>query len=81
MKKLALSLFGLCSLIAVGISSADYISAQTTPQYQEQSQPAPCPNDTCYNLPCNQAPCTPVCNTDTVCAPAPCAPAPCAPGC
>lgn len=94
MKKLALSLLGLGSLLAVSVSAANYTPTQSEPQYQEQCQPAPCYTDTCYNLPCNapvnntaqsQEPCTPCnpapCAPDTVCNPAPCAPAPCYTGC
>ncbi|MCH5226678.1 MAG: hypothetical protein J1F16_02495 [Muribaculaceae bacterium] len=68
MKKLALFLFGLCSLAAVSMS-AGINSAQSDPTWQ-----APCTPDTiCAPAPCYPAPCAP----DTVCAPAPCTPAPC----
>lgn len=90
MKKLALSLLGIGSLLAVSVSAANYSPAQPEPQYQEQCQPATnCYSDTCYNLPCNvpvnqtaqtPVPCTPApCAPDTVCNPAPCNPAPCNP--
>lgn len=74
MKKLALFLFGVCSLGAVSFSALADTSSQTTePVCTEQYVPVPCTNDTV----CNQVPCV----GDTVCAPVPCAPAPCAPGC
>ena len=69
MKKLGLFLLGLGSLAAISVSASNYSSPQQEPQYQEQTQPAPCYNDTCTQLPCNVP--------DTVCAP--CAPAPCTP--
>lgn len=79
MKKLALFLFGLGSLIAVSTSSfANTGSGE--PQYQDPCTPcapAPCPADTvCNPAPCNPAPCNPA-----PCNPAPCNPAPCNTGC
>lgn len=86
MKKLALLLVGLGSFFAVSLSTSNYASAQSEPQYQEQCAPVAVTDTVCNQLPCNvPANCTtPVtCSPDTVCAPAPaCAPAPvCAPGC
>lgn len=86
MKKLALLLLGIGSLMAVNIYAEDK-TPQPEPSGQEYCQPTNCYTDTCTQLPCtvpvnnsqtdNQLPCAPVpCNTDTVCNPAPCAPAP-----
>lgn len=83
MKKLALLLCGLGSLIAVSVNATNYASPQQEPQNQEQCIAIPCNTDTvCNQLPCtqpvSQQPCTPApCNPDTVCNPAPCNPAPC----
>lgn len=84
MKKLALFLFGLGTLMAVSINAANISSSgDPVPQCQETTQATNCYSDTCVNVPCNQVvPCnTAPCTTDTVCNPAPCAPAPCNVGC
>lgn len=71
MKKVALFLFGICALMAVGVNAANLSDDNSGQQNVE------------CTVPCNQTPCAPdtICNpvpcaTDTVCAPAPCTPAP-----
>lgn len=70
MKKIALFLFGLGSLLAVSINAANISDTQQAQAYPQVEQ--------CVPAPCNQTvPCTPVCtpapcNPDSTCAPAPC---------
>lgn len=75
MKKLALLLCGLGSLVAVNASAMTYASPQNEPQYQEQCVPAPCVTDTvCNQVPCNvpaNVPCNQTGNVQN-CTPAPC---------
>ena len=80
MKKTALFLFGLGSMIALSVSAANITpSQQQEPQYQEQCVPAV----NCYTEPCAQLPCNVPVSAQTTAqepnTPVPCDPAPCAP--
>ena len=78
MKKIALFLFGLGSLVATGLY-AQTASASTedsgTATCCEYVAPVAVNSDQEPVVPCNPVPCAP----DTVCNPAPCNPAPCNP--
>lgn len=81
MKKAALFLLGIGSLVAVSVYAQT--TAQNTQEPVPVCEPAPCATT---DQPVNVVPCcgveTPVtCTPDTVCAPVPCDPAPCEPGC
>lgn len=61
MKKLALFLFGLGSLLAVSVNAAGINNSQEpVPTTQEPCNPAPC-DTVCNPVPCNPAPCNPGC--------------------
>ena len=84
MKKLALFLFGICSLCAVGVNASNLSSDNNQQNPTTFVTQVPCTTETnCTQLPCttpvnSQVPCdttncVPVpCNTATNCTPAPC---------